>query len=315
MISELASVRLTLVPGDLDTQDIQHRCLLKAIMAIKELADKWVLITGAASGIGLETAQAFSRHHANLILIDVNERALKEQHAVYTARGIRCLAFAADVADEALVHQVARRVVADVGAPHVLVNNAGIGFLGPLLDTPSSAWHQVLNVNVMGMVHVCQAFIGPMLRSGGPRQVVNVASAAGIMPAPNLSAYSASKHAVMGLSDALAMELAHTCVGVTVVCPGVINTPIVRNRQAVAAVVPDAQMDKIDAHYRKVGASPAVVGERIVRAVQTGEDIVLVGPTAMALFNVKRLSRSLARKATLQGCKANGYWWPYEPRH
>ena len=280
-------------------------------MAVSQLMGKWVLVTGAASGIGLETARAFARQRSNVILTDINEAGLAPIQREIEALGVRCLSHGLDVADEAAVRRVADAVIANVGAPHILVNNAGIGFLGPLLNTPTDAWRKVLDVNVMGMVHLCQAFLPAMLEAGDARQVVNVASAMGIGSAPNLSAYCASKHAVMGLSDALAMELAPTPVGITIVCPGVIDTPIVRNRRAIADVVPDAQMDKIEAHYKKTGAHPSVVGERIVRAVLRGEDIVFVGPTAKALYNAKRVSRKLASTATLAGCKANGYWWPY----
>jgi short-subunit dehydrogenase len=107
------------------------------------------------------------------------------------------------------------------------------------------------------------------------------------------------------------MELDGTGIEVTVICPGVINTPIVRNRAAVSPVIPSAQLDRLESFYKKTGAHPSEVGERIVRAVQRGEDIVLVGPTASAMFHLKRLSRRLMRTATIMGCKRNGYLWPY----
>lgn len=280
-------------------------------MSIQNLRKQWVFVTGAASGIGFETALAFAQAGANVVLTDVSGEGLDVARQIIESCGVRCDAMVLDVSDREAVRQVAQTVLARHGLPAVVVNNAGIGFLGPFLHTPPEAWARVLDVNLMGMVHVCQAFLPPMLQSPDPTHIVNIASAAGLHPAPNLSAYGASKHAVMGLHDALVMELVGTSVGLTVVCPGVINTPIVRNRKAVADVVPAAQLDKIAEHYQRHGAPPSLVAARIVQAVRKGEGFVLVGPTAKALYRVKRLSRSLAHWATLEGCKKNGYAWRY----
>ncbi len=279
-------------------------------MAVRKLKNKWVLVSGAASGIGYETALAFARQGANVVVTDVNAAGLEAVRREVDAVGVRCMSFVVDVSDEAAMREMADAVHQQIGALDVLVNNAGIGYLGPFLQTSTQHWRRVIDVNLMGIVHACQAFVPAMIKAGGARQVVNVASAAGITPAPNLSAYSASKHAVMGLSDTLSIELDKTEVGVTVVCPGVINTPIVRNRSAVSPVIPTEQLDRLEAHYRQTGAHPSLVARQIVRGVMRGQDIVLPGPTARALFIVKRLSRWLARRATIVGCKQNGYLWP-----
>ena len=281
-------------------------------MSIQNLRKQWVFVTGAASGIGFETALAFAQAGSNVVLTDVSGQGLDVARQIIESCGVRCDAMVLDVSDRQAVRQVAQTVLARHGVPAVVVNNAGIGFLGPFLHTPPEAWARVLDVNLMGMVHVCQAFLPHMLQAPDATHVVNIASAAGLHPAPNLSAYAASKHAVMGLHDALVMELMGTSVGLTVVCPGVINTPIVRNRKAVADVVPAAQLDKIADHYQRHGAPPSLVASRIVQAVRKGDGFVLVGPTAKALYRVKRLSRTLAHWATLDGCKKNGYAWRYE---
>lgn len=278
-------------------------------MSISNLRGQWVWVTGAASGIGLETARAFAQAGANVVLSDIQAEALEAACRDISAIGVGCMPMLLDVADPAAVQRAADAFVWQHGAPAVIVNNAGVGFLGPFLHTPLEAWRRVLDINLMGVVHMCRAFIPYMLTEKMPAHIVNVASAAGLHPAPNLSAYSASKHAVMGLHDALEMELRGTNIGLSVVCPGVINTPIVRNRQAVADVVPGAQLDKISAYYQKHGACPSVVAGRIVRAVQRGEGLILVGPTARALYTVKRVSRRLASLATLDACRTNGYLW------
>ncbi len=278
-------------------------------MALSDLNGRWALVTGAASGIGHETALAFAREGASVVAVDLDEARLAETSRLVEATGRRCLAAGCDVSDPAAVEALAARIAADIGPLDVVVNNAGVGFFGPFLDTPLSAWHQVVGVNLMGVVHVSRAFLPGMIAAGGARHLVNVASAAGIYPVPNLSAYSASKHAVMGLSDALAMELRDTGVGVTVVCPGIINTPIIRNRNAVAPSVPASALDKLSQQYQARGAHPSLVATQIVRAVKRGEDIVLAGPSANAVFQVRRLSRRLLRKASISGARQLGYVW------
>lgn len=266
-------------------------------------------MTGAASGIGHETALAFARHGAHVVALDLDARRLETTSQLVEALGRRCLIFGCDVSDAAAVDRCAARVLAEVGPPHVVVNNAGIGFIGQFLETPLSTWSQVIGVNLMGIVHIIRAFLPAMLAAGEVRRLINVASAAGLHSLPNLSAYSASKHAVLGLSDSLAMELAGTSITVTTICPGIINTPIVRNQRAVAASVPAAALDKLDQQYQSRGIHPSVVGERIVRAAKHGEDIVLVGPTAAAVFHARRLSRRLLRKASIAGARRLGYLW------
>lgn len=280
-------------------------------MAIPNLRDKWVVVTGAASGIGYETALAFARRGANIYATDLNQAGLDDLSKALIGLGVRHHLAIVDVANEAAMRALAQEVQDKVGAPHVLVNNAGTGYMGPFLHTPMQAWRRLLDVNLMGVVHGCYYFLPAMKKAGGARHVVNVASAAGITPSPNLSAYSATKHAVMGLNDTLSIELDGTGIGVTAVCPGVINTPIIRNRKAVSPVIPSEQLDKLEGYYRSEGAHPAIVGTRIVQAVQRGEDIVLVGPTARPMFHIKRLSRRLMRLLTIEGCKRNGFIWPY----
>ena len=278
-------------------------------MALSDLQGRWVLVTGAASGIGHETALEFARAGADIVAIDLDEARLTATTRSIEALGRSCLAFGCDVSNAAAVGVVAAKVAADIGSPDVVVNNAGIGFLGPFIDTPLSAWNQVIGVNLMGVVHVSRAFLPGMIAAGGARHLVNIASAAGLQAVPNLSTYSASKYAVVGLSEALAMELNETNISVTVVCPGIINTPIVRNHLAVAPSVPAATLDKLAKQYEARGVHPSVVGKRIVRAVKRGEEIVLVGPSAATIFHARRLSRRLLRRASLSGARAIGYLW------
>ncbi|WP_233860337.1 SDR family NAD(P)-dependent oxidoreductase [Paraburkholderia sp. HD33-4] len=276
-------------------------------MAVPQLKDKWVLVTGAGSGIGRATAMAFARLGAKLVIADNNPEALDEVGLAIARLRLECLAFQVDVADEAAMLRFAHAVHVRIGAIDVLINNAGIGYHGPFLYSPLKSWRRVLDINVMGVVHGCHVFGQRMVDAGGARQIVNVASLAGIAPTPNTSAYAASKHAVMGLSDVLSMELANSKVGVTAVCPGIINTPITTAAGAISSAISVAQTDKLRAYYERTGASADVVAQAIVDAVRSGRSLVLVGPCAKPMYHLKRLSRALARAVTISDARKNGY--------
>jgi len=281
-------------------------------MPVPDLADTWVLVTGAASGIGFETALAFAREHAHIVAVDINADGLDALAQDVQRLGVRCLTRCVDVADAQAVQRLADELLTTLGGPvQVLVNNAGVAYFGPFLHSPIASWRRLLDVNLMGTVHMCHAFLPAMVQAGGARQVVNLSSAVGLTGSPNLSVQSATKHAIMGLSDSLSMELEGTSVGVTVVCPGMINTPLARNRHATSPVIPQEQLDKLEAHWRVHGAHPSTVARRIVEAVQDGEDLVLAGPLAHAMFLIKRLSRRLTRRLTLIASRNRGVWRDY----
>lgn len=276
-------------------------------MAIADLNNKKVLITGAASGIGRATALAFARQGATLLLCDIDERGLEALRQEIAEADGTCSTYPLDVTDASAMAELAARIHATQGALDVLVNNAGVGYLGRFLDSDLLHWQRVMNINLMGVVHGCYCFIPRMIEAGGPRQVINVASAAALFPSPSMAAYAASKHAVYGLSEVLKMELHDTQVQVTTLCPGVINTPIVANRGNTAASVSAEQLGRLQDYYRRKGCSPELVAESMVRAVREGRDLILVGPFAHLIFQLKRLSIGLMRGVMLKDARKIGY--------
>ncbi len=273
---------------------------------MKPLTGKQVLVTGAASGIGLECARAFARRGANLVVSDVNAQALETVRAEIAGLGVTCYARPCDVAREESVLEFAAAVQQDVGAVDVLVNNAGVAFLGGFEQTPLAEWRRVWDINVMGIVHCLRAFLPAMRRAGGERKVVNVASTAGFAPMPNMSAYAASKHAVVGLSEVLAMELHDSGISVLVVCPGIINTAIV-HVSPTASGMSAAQISKLQKYYETDGCHPRVVAEDIVRSVEKDEAFLFTGPLAKLGYAGMRLSRGLARRLALATARKSGY--------
>lgn len=276
-------------------------------MAIADLTDKKVLITGAASGIGRATALAFARHGATLLLCDIDARGLEALRQQLASAGAACSTYCMDVTDAVAMAEVAAQVRFTHGALDVLINNAGVGYLGRFLDSDLNHWQRVLNINLMGVVHGCYSFIPHMIEAGGPRQVINVASAAALFPSPSMAAYAASKHAVYGLSEVLKMELSDTQVQVTTVCPGVINTPIVANHGNIAASVGQEQIARLQDYYQRKGCSPDQVAQSMVRAVREGRDLILVGPFARLIFQLRRISVGLLRRIVLNDARKIGY--------
>lgn len=270
--------------------------------AIPSLQGKFVLITGAASGIGLSCAKAFAKQGAHVIITDLNEAALESARQLVLAAGApSCLAYVCDVSSEASVNACAECVQKDVGALDVLVNNAGIYFLGGFMKTSLEVWQRLFQVNLMGTVLMCRGFLPAMKMAGGPRRIVNIGSLASFLGAPNITAYCASKHAVLGLSDVLAMELTaeRSTVGVTLVCPGIINTPLLSGK-AVGANITQRQLLQQQEYYRTKGCQPEVVAEGIVKAVLRGDNYCFVGPKAKLGFNGTRLSRNLAHSIAVK---------------
>lgn len=274
---------------------------------MKTLRGKQVLVTGAAAGIGLECARSFARQGANLVLADVNPATLHEVQREITQMGVACHVHGCDVSNEASVQELAAVAHAVAGPLDVLVNNAGIGFLGSFEETPPERWRRIMDVNVLGIVHCVQAFLPAMRAAGGERKIVNVASAAGVAPGPNMSAYAASKHAVVGLSEVLALELCDSPMSVLVVCPGYINTSIVKSPGASAPGISEAQIEKLRRFYVENGCLPSVVADGIVRSVLKDDVYLFVGPMAKAASIMSRLSRRLARKGTIREARRSGY--------
>lgn len=273
---------------------------------MKDLEGRQVLVTGAASGIGLECARAFAKRGARLVVSDVKEQALEAVRAELVAGGVPCLAHACDVSREDSVLELAAAVHSSVGPLDVLVNNAGVAFLGSFEETPLSEWRRIHDINVMGVVHCVRAFLPAMRKAGGARKIVNVASTAGFAPMPNMAAYAASKHAVVGLSEVLAMELHDTDISVLVVCPGIINTAIVQVSPTSSSMSAE-QVQKLQRYYETDGCHPAIVAGDIVRSVENDAAFLFTGPLARLGYAGVRLSRRLARRLAIATAKKSGY--------
>lgn len=191
----------------------------------RKLEGKTALVTGASRGIGAAIAEACAAAGANLALCARQAPPLEQLAArLHEEYGIDALACACDVADRGAVQAAVAR--AEAWRPlDVLVNNAGVYAAGPFLDCPLEEFRRMLDVNVLGVVNVTQAALPGMIARGGGR-VINLASTAGKWGTRNQSAYNASKHAVIGLTRCLALELAPQGVLVNAICPWIVDTDL-----------------------------------------------------------------------------------------
>ena len=275
---------------------------------ISNLRGRLVLVTGGGAGIGRAIAIAFAKRGAHLVLTDLDYDALATVRAEVERFGVRCSTFVADVSDEDAMKRLAGDVERDAGVPDVLVNNAGIGYLGPFLKSSLEHWHRILGVNVIGVVNGCYYFLPKMIAAGGRRRIVVIASGAALYPPPNAAAYGASKAAAFSFAESLKMDLANTNVGVTTVCPGITNTGIVhRPSGEPSPAVPEEQVARMRDYYVKKGLTPEAVAEAVVRGVERGEDVVLVGTATHLIYNLRRFSLPLTRRVNYDGAKAAGF--------
>jgi NAD(P)-dependent dehydrogenase (short-subunit alcohol dehydrogenase family) len=258
---------------------------------MKTLADKLALVTGAGSGIGRVTALAFAAAGARVIAVDVDEARVAE---IRRTLGGRCvLARRVDVTKKDEMRALAEEVQRASGALDVLVNNAGVGHSGGVLDSRLEDWEWVLGANLWGVVHGCHFFVPGMVQRGGGGHVVNVASTFGLVGAAGVAPYCTSKFAVVGLTESLRAELAPHGIGVSAICPGVIDTDII----ARGRFTDEAKRAPTLRAFRR-GHSPERVARAILRAVRHDLAVVPVGPEAWAAWLGKRLAPRLTAFAT-----------------
>ncbi len=263
------------------------------------MSDRVVVLTGAASGIGRALAVRLARRGDHLVLVDIDEASLAEVVAdldpVAAGRGGSVLAEVADVRDASRIEEVVSSTWARHGRVDVMVNNAGIGLGGATEEMSVEHWQRVFDINISGVMHgVVAAY--PRMLAAGEGQIVNVASLAGLIPSPFLAAYSASKHAVVGLSLSLAAEAAGTGVSVTCVCPGFTETPILDGIGPA-----DLPATSMAAHARRYAqATPGGIYdvERLAADIERGIDaraaLVVAPRAARWIWRFARLSPRLA---------------------
>jgi NAD(P)-dependent dehydrogenase (short-subunit alcohol dehydrogenase family) len=241
-------------------------------MAMNALGGKVAAVTGAASGLGRAMALAFASEGMHVALADVDEPGLKATAERLASGAGKAMAMRVNVSDGAEVEAFAKRCVNELGAVHVVCNNAGVALSGAAWENSEDEWRWLLGVNLWGVIHGVRAF-APRLLAQDEGHIVNTASVAGLISPPGMGAYSVSKHAVVALSESLHHDLRErgSRVGVSVLCPAYVPTGLSsseRNRPSGMGVPPKSneRMAK-EAMLRKAVASGKLSADEVARAV------------------------------------------------
>ncbi len=267
-----------------------------------DLKGKTAVLTGAGSGFGLECARIGARLGMNLVLADVQQDALARAQTEMRAAGAQVLAVQLDVSKASEVEALGRAVQNRFGAPHFVFNNAGVGAGGLIWETSAKDWEWVIGVNLMGVAHGIRVFTPMMLDAarkdaGYQGHIVNTASMAGLLNAPNMGVYNASKHAVVSISETLYQDLALVTdqISASVLCPFFVPTGISqsqRNRpaDAVPAKPTKSQLIGQAMSDKAVGSgkvSAAEVAQKVFDAMAARQFYIYSHPKAIGSVQIR----------------------------
>ena len=231
---------------------------------MKEFKDKVAVITGGASGLGLEIARLAAKKGMKLVLSDIEERALKQAQMEFAGQGVEVLAVRTNVAIAEDVEQLADKTMERFGAVHLLFNNAGVALNKTAWETSVADWEWVLGVDLWGVIHGVRVFTPIMLKQASPSHIINTASVAGMLSTQGMAAYNVAKHGVVTLSETLYHDLKRrdANIDVSVLCPAWVNTAIwdsERNR-------PDDLQNTVE----QKGEDDIILEESARHAIQSG---------------------------------------------
>lgn len=240
-----------------------------------ELRGATALVTGAGGGIGRATALALARRGARVVCVDLDEATAATTAESCRDRGVEAVAHPCDVTDRAAVGALADRVAREHGPLGVLVNNAGVGMSGGFADMTLEDWDWIRSVNLDGVVNGCHAF-GPAMLAEGRGHIVNMSSGFGYVMHAAEVAYCTTKAAVLAFSRCLRADWQRNGVGVSAVCPGVVNTPILEGTRFLGEMgTTGAQQLATRAFSR--GHSPDLVAAAVLRAIDEDRAVVPAG--------------------------------------
>ena len=269
---------------------------------MKDIAGKVAFITGGASGLGLAMARSFAGAGMKVAIADIEDAALASAQAEFAESNADVITIKVDVTDRDALEEAAKQAEATFEKVHVVCNNAGVAISGNIKDHTYQDWDWVLGVNLDGVVNGVQVFTNRVLSHGEGGHFVNTASGAGHVAVQGMIIYDTSKFAVVGMSEALAGDLRHFGVGVSVLCPGFVNTGIYsseRNRPDTLGGKEASVFDITKDPYRTeeerallqtskdAMLDPALIGDMVLHAVRENEFWIFSHPELEALMQVR----------------------------
>ena len=254
-----------------------------------EIAGKVAVVTGGASGIGRGIGRALAARGADVVVADVDAARAAEVAAELARAGVRSIGAACDVTERASVEALADSAWTAFGRVDVLCNNAGVGTLAPVTDTPLRDSEWLSAVNVWGVIHGCQVFVPRFLAAGRPAHVLNTGSEHSVgIPFPGMGIYTATKHAVLALSDVLRRELESQGVGVSILCPGVVRTEIWNAGRSRPERFGGRQESPPEfATFLDSGMDPDEVGRIAVAGIEAGDFFIMSHPEVRAVAEAR----------------------------
>jgi NAD(P)-dependent dehydrogenase (short-subunit alcohol dehydrogenase family) len=253
------------------------------------LDNRTAVITGAASGIGRALAVVLASRRCHLALADVNEAGLAETAQMVASNSLRVSRHVLDVTDRAAIAALPQAVAAEHGGADILINNAGVALGGTFDKVTEENFEWLFEINFWAVVRLTRAFM-PLLQVSDDARLVNLSSLYGLIAPPGQTAYSASKFAVRGFSNALRHELQGTKIGVTVVHPGGIATSIAESARRSDGITDEDYQQAMARAKRMLKMPPARAGEIIVDAIERRKGRVLVGNDAKFMALLERLA-------------------------
>lgn len=258
-------------------------------------AGKRVFLTGAASGIGRATALKLAAEAAELFLTDRNADGLETTVADARALGgVVAENRALDIADYDEVAQFAADIHTRHPSMDIVMNIAGVSAWGTVEQLTHQQWSSMIAINLMGPIHVIETFLPPMVAAGRGGHLVNVSSAAGLVALPWHSAYSASKFGLRGLSEVLRFDLARHRIGVSLVVPGAVDTPLVQTVEIAGVDREDPRVKRLVGLFTGHAVTPERVADKILTGVRKNRFLIYTSNDIRALYLFKRTM-----------------WWPY----
>ena len=249
---------------------------------MQDVQNRVAVVTGAASGIGLGIVRALTGAGVHVAMLDIEEQALTDARAQFGTANVDVQPFVCDVSDRAQVPDVAEAVRDHYGRVDILCNNAGVAAGGAIDETSDDDWDWVLAVNLHGVVNGMRAYV-PLIKAGGRGgHVVNTASILGLRTGPRMAIYAASKYAVVAISEAAREDLAPFDIGVSALCPGMIDTRILRSDRNRPAALPerstgmfgDTERAEVETRFATEGLHPDVVGEQVLDGIRKDKPFI-----------------------------------------
>ena len=255
--------------------------------------DRKILVTGGGSGIGLAIAREAAARGAVPLLVDVNPEALAGAESSLRGKGYRAHAFRVDVTDLDALRELRHALKERSLSPDVLVNCAGVTLVAHVTATEHEEWRRIIDVNLMGTVNVVETFLPDLLEKGSGH-IINIGSIDGLVPIPGQSAYCASKFAVTGMSEVLYYDLKPQGIGVTLVCPGYVNTPMARSHPVKDLPIRFRGWEKVSRALEALSSRPEKVAARALNGAERGRFLVIPGLPSRLIYHYRRLFPRLA---------------------